>query len=130
MGQPATFSQSFGIETVDVACSALWTSSGTTFNAIRDGKSGIVSASAYSGSTGIFTLTLAKKFPRVIAMFAQVNTADATPTDVTCQCSYNATTGVVTIYTTAAAVLTNPETGARISFFGKFSSKDYAKDAA
>lgn len=126
MGQPAVFGQTFGIQTVDVACSLR--RNNTTADRIRDGKSGVVTSVARS-SAGIYTFTLAKKFTRMIAGVAQVNPVDATPTDVTCQCAYDESTGVVTVYCVAAAVLTDPEDLSRISFIGKFSVTTI-KDAA
>lgn len=88
----------------------------------RDGRSSLVSSVA-SASTGIYEFTLSQKLPQMIAGVASIQAADATPTDIVCDVGYNSTTGVVTVYTRAAAVLTDPEAGSRINFIGVFHEK-------
>lgn len=124
MGAPATFAQTHGLQTVLVAASCLADAS-----AVRDGKSGIVTSAA-NGSVGVYTFTLSKKFTRMVSGVATINPVDATPTDITCQVAYNESTGVVTVYTLAAAVLTAPEAGSRVSFMAVFSHRSDLKDAA
>jgi hypothetical protein len=126
MGAPATFPQTFGLDTVDVVFSSL--SASPTVGTVRDGKSDVVTAVA-NGSTGVYTFTLAKAFPQMIAGFACITPADATPTDIVCDVSYNSSTGVITVYTRAAAVLTAPESGSRINVFCRFSRSSSLKDA-
>lgn len=118
MGAPATFQQSFGLDTVLVAVSLAEI---PTVGTVKDGKSDVVTAVSHTDTSGIYTFTLAKKFPAMVSGVAGITPADATPTDIVCDVSYNATTGVVTIYTRAAAVLGDPEAGSRINFLGVFS---------
>jgi hypothetical protein len=125
MPAPATFAQVFGLDTVCVAASCL--SASPALATVKDGKSDVVTAVA-NGATGVYTFTLAKKFPAMIAGTASITPADATPTDIVCDIAYNATTGVVTIYTRAAAVLTAPESGSRVNFIAFFSRSDALKD--
>lgn len=126
MGAPATFSRSFGLNTVDVVFSC--TTASPTIANVYDGKSDVVTAVA-NGSTGVYTFTLAKKFPRMVAGFAGITPPDAEPTDIVCDVAYNATTGVVTVYTRAAAVLTAPESGSRVNVFCKFSCHSSVMDS-
>lgn len=125
MSAPATFAQVLGLDTVFVGASCL--SASPALATVKDGKSDIVSAVA-NGSTGIYTFTLAKKYPAMISGAASITPADATPTDIVCDIAYNATTGVVTVYTRAAAVLTAPESGSRVNFIALFSRSDALKD--
>lgn len=127
MGAPATFAQTYGLQTIGVRCSLRL--NGTAADQIRDGKSGIVKSVARTAA-GVFTFTLDRKLTRMIAGIAQVNAVDATPTDVTCQCAYNESTGVVTVYCLTGAVLTDPENLSRVSFVGEFSHRSDLKDAA
>lgn len=70
MGAPATFAQTFGIQTINVNISAR--RNNTAFDNIRDGNSDIVTSAA-RGSQGVYTFTLAKKLTRMIDGIAQVS---------------------------------------------------------
>jgi hypothetical protein len=89
----------------------------TAGTAKRDGKSALITTFARSAQ-GIYTFTLATKFPQITAGVACIEAADATPTDIVCSWRYDASTGILTIYCAAAAVLTDPEVGSRINFIG------------
>jgi hypothetical protein len=119
----ATFQQGFGLDTVLVAASCR-----ADDTLIRDGKTDIVSSVA-SASTGIYVFTLARKFPQMVAGTASITPADATPTDIVCDIAYDSSLGTVTVYTRAAAVLTDPEAGSRVNFIAVFCTKDSLKDS-
>jgi hypothetical protein len=92
-------------------------------SALRDGGLGIFSANAKS-ATGVFTFTLRTALPQCIHCVPSVQNADGSPTDLTARWDYNATTGVLTIYTLAAAVATDPEAGDRVGFIAVFRTKN------
>lgn len=123
MAANATFQQGYGLDTVLVAFSAT-VAAGT----IRDGKTDIVTSAAAPGS-GVFTFTLAKKFPQMVAGVASITPADASPSDSVCTTEYNATTGVVTVRTITTTTPTDPEAASRINFIGVFCTKDSLKDS-
>jgi hypothetical protein len=123
MAANATFQQGYGLNTVLVAASVK-----ADDTVIRDGKTDIVTSVA-SASTGIYVFTLAKKFPQMVAGTASITPADATPTDIVCDVAYDASAGTVTVYTRAAATLTDPEAGSRVNFIAVFCTKDALKDA-
>ena len=125
MGAPATFAQVYGLDTVMVAASCL--SASPALATVRDGKSDVVTAIA-NGSTGVYTFTLAKKFPAMISGVASITPADATPTDIVCDVAYDSSTGVVTVYTRAAATLTAPESGSRVNLIAVFTRSSSLKD--
>lgn len=125
MPAPATFAQIYGLDTVLVAVSF---GEVPSLSNVKDGKSDVVTAVSHTDTSGIYTFTLAKKFPAMISGVASITPADTSPTDVVCDVSYNATTGVVTIYTRAGATLGDPEASSRINFLGVFSRSDALKD--
>jgi hypothetical protein len=123
MAANATFQQGYGLDTVLVVASCKADAS-----VIRDGKTDIVSSAA-NGSTGVYTFTLAKKFPQCVHAVASVQNYDGSSTDLTARWDYNATTGVFTVYTLAAAVATAPEASDRVGFIAVFCTKDSLKDS-
>lgn len=117
MPQASAVAPTFGIGTVWAAFSCR---ADDTLK--RDGRSSLVTSVA-SASTGIYVFTLSQKFPQMVAGVASITPADATPTDIVCDVAYDSSAGTVTVYTRAAAVLTDPEAGSRINVICSFHEK-------
>lgn len=113
-----TIQQGYGSGTVIIAASMLGDGSG-----FLDGGLGLFSV-AENTNTGIFEFTLATPLPQCIFCVPGVQSTDAAPTACTAQWDYDASTGVLTVYTAVADVLTDPPATDRVGFIAVFKTKN------
>lgn len=125
-----SFSRTFGLGTVDVACS-FQSNDASAGSVFRDGKSSIITSVAHT-ATGRYTITFARGLGRLVAGVAGVN--QESPGDQVAA-NYVYTDAIpstleIRTYDISGAALADLATGARVSFIGTFSPRGDLRDAA